>query len=220
MNKKRSGMINNVLTYGACLIGSIFVLVPVLWMVSTSLKTEPETFAIPPRWIPETVTLDSYRAMWVDYPFLYYFRNSIIVTLAAVAISVSISCLTGYGVTRFRFKGKESFLGFVLLTQMFPSVMLLVPYYKVLNTYGLNNTLIGLGLVYISFTVPFCSWILRLFPWNWTRRQSLTDVQDGRHLPGLHSLLLFPEYLPRLFMHLSHAGMNICLPICLWQMKN
>ena len=57
MNKKRSGMINNVLTYGACLIGSIFVLVPVLWMVSTSLKTEPETFAIPPRWIPETVTL-------------------------------------------------------------------------------------------------------------------------------------------------------------------
>lgn len=160
MNKKRSGMINNVLTYGACLIGSIFVLVPVLWMVSTSLKTEPETFAIPPRWIPETVTLDSYRAMWVDYPFLYYFRNSIIVTLAAVAISVSISCLTGYGVTRFRFKGKESFLGFVLLTQMFPSVMLLVPYYKVLNTYGLNNTLIGLGLVYISFTVPFCSWMM------------------------------------------------------------
>ena len=160
MNKKRSGMINNVLTYGACLIGSIFVLVPVLWMVSTSLKTEPETFAIPPRWIPETVTLDSYRAMWVDYPFLYYFRNSIIVTLATVAISVSISCLTGYGVTRFRFKGKESFLGFVLLTQMFPSVMLLVPYYKVLNTYGLNNTLIGLGLVYISFTVPFCSWMM------------------------------------------------------------
>ena len=160
MNKKRSGMINNVLTYGACLIGSIFVLVPVLWMVSTSLKTEPETFAIPPRWIPETVTLDSYRAMWVDYPFLYYFRSSIIVTLAAVAISVSISCLTGYGVTRFRFKGKESFLGFVLLTQMFPSVMLLVPYYKVLNTYGLNNTLIGLGLVYISFTVPFCSWMM------------------------------------------------------------
>ena len=68
-------MINNVLTYGACLIGSIFVLVPVLWMVSTSLKTEPETFAIPPRWIPETVTLDSYRAMWVDYPVLYSGRS-------------------------------------------------------------------------------------------------------------------------------------------------
>ncbi len=160
MNKKWSKAINNILTYGACLAGSFFVLIPVLWMISTSLKTEPETFAIPPRWIPETVTLASYKAMWVDYPFLYYFRNSIIVTLTAVVISISISCLTGYGVTRFRFRGKESFLGFVLLTQMFPSVMLLVPYYKVLNTYGLNNTLIGLSLVYISFTVPFCSWMM------------------------------------------------------------
>ena len=160
MNKKWSKAINNILTYGACLAGSFFVLIPVLWMISTSLKTEPETFAIPPRWIPETVTLASYKAMWVDYPFLYYFRNSIIVTLTAVVISISISCLTGYGVTRFRFRGKESFLGFVLLTQMFPSVMLLVPYYKVLNTYGLSNTLIGLSLVYISFTVPFCSWMM------------------------------------------------------------
>ena len=160
MNKKCSKVINNILTYGACLVGSIFVLIPVLWMVSTSLKTEPETFAIPPRWIPETITLASYKAMWVDYPFLYYFRNSIAVTLIAVVISISISCLTGYGVTRFRFRGKESFLGFVLLTQMFPSVMLLVPYYKVLNTYGLENTLIGLSLVYISFTVPFCSWMM------------------------------------------------------------
>lgn len=160
MNKKWSKAINNILTYGACLAGSFFVLIPVLWMISTSLKTEPETFAIPPRWIPETVTLASYKAMWVDYPFLYYFRNSIIVTLTAVVIPISISCLTGYGVTRFRFRGKESFLGFVLLTQMFPSVMLLVPYYKVLNTYGLNNTLIGLSLVYISFTVPFCSWMM------------------------------------------------------------
>ena len=160
MNKKWSKAINNILTYGACLAGIFFVLIPVLWMISTSLKTEPETFAIPPRWIPETVTLASYKAMWVDYPFLYYFRNSIIVTLTAVVISISISCLTGYGVTRFRFRGKESFLGFVLLTQMFPSVMLLVPYYKVLNTYGLSNTLIGLSLVYISFTVPFCSWMM------------------------------------------------------------
>lgn len=160
MNKKWSHAINNILTYGACVVGSIFVLIPVLWMVSTSLKTEPETFAIPPRWIPETITFASYKAMWVDYPFLYYFRNSIVVTLIAVAISISISCLTGYGVTRFRFKGKDSFLGFVLLTQMFPSVMLLVPYYKVLNTYGLDNTLIGLSLVYISFTVPFCSWMM------------------------------------------------------------
>lgn len=160
ISKKGSKILNNILTYGAYIIGSFFVLVPVLWMVSTSIKTEAETFAIPPQWIPDTITFASYQRMWVDYPFLYYFKNSILVTLIAVAISISISCLTGYGVTRFKFKGKESFLGFVLLTQMFPSIMLLVPYYKVLNTYGLINTSVGLSLVYISFTVPFCSWMM------------------------------------------------------------
>ena len=98
--------------------------------------------------------------MWTSYPFLYYFRNSLLVTLFAVLVSVLISCFAGYGVTRFKFRGKNSFLAFILMTQMFPSVMLLVPYYKVLNTYHLNNTLLGLGLVYVSFTVPFCSWMM------------------------------------------------------------
>ncbi|MCI6699562.1 MAG: carbohydrate ABC transporter permease [Lachnospiraceae bacterium] len=159
-SKRAHQTLGNVLTYLICIIGALFVLVPVLWMVSTSLKTEIETFKIPPRWIPEQITIGSYKAMWTSYPFLYYFRNSLLVTLFAVLVSVLISCLTGYGVTRFKFKGKNSFLAFILMTQMFPSVMLLVPYYKVLNTYHLNNTLLGLSLVYVSFTVPFCSWMM------------------------------------------------------------
>ena len=158
--KSTEKLVNNILTYAIYIFGALFVIIPVLWMVSTSLKTEPETFSIPPKWIPETITFASYKAMWTEYPFAYYFRNSLIVTVGAVLIAVAISCLTGYGTTRFRFKGKNAFLGFVLMTQMFPSVMLLIPYYKVLNTYHLNNTLIGLSLVYISFTVPFCSWMM------------------------------------------------------------
>lgn len=161
MHSKKTGrMVSDILTYSVYVIGMIFVLVPILWMVSTSLKTEVETFQIPPKWIPDTLTFHSYQTMWTDYPFLYYFRNSIAVTLLAVMISVAISCLAGYGTTRFQFRGKKTFLSFVLMTQMFPSVMLLVPYYKVLNTYNLNNTLIGLSLVYVSFTVPFCSWMM------------------------------------------------------------
>ena len=75
-------------------------------------------------------------------------------------VSVMFSCLAGYGVTRFRFKGKESFLGFILMTQMFPSIMLLIPYYKVLDMYGLKDSLVGMMCVYISFTIPFCSWMM------------------------------------------------------------
>ena len=98
--------------------------------------------------------------LWKEYPFLTYFKNSIIISVGAVVVSVMFSCLAGYGVTRFRFKGKESFLGFILMTQMFPSIMLLIPYYKVLDMYGLKDSLVGMMCVYISFTIPFCSWMM------------------------------------------------------------
>lgn len=136
------------------------VLLPILWMVSTSFKMEAETITIPPRWIPEHPTLESYGRLWTEYPFLTYFKNSILISAGAVLLSVLFSCLAGYGVTRFRFRGKKSFLSFLLVTQMFPSIMLLIPYYKVLDIYGLKDTLLGMIFVYISFTVPFCSWMM------------------------------------------------------------
>jgi multiple sugar transport system permease protein/raffinose/stachyose/melibiose transport system permease protein len=78
-------------------------------------------------------------------------------------LSTIAASFAGYGVTRFRFKGKQAFLTFTLTTQMFPSIMLLIPYYKVLSVYNLNNTLLGMILVYVSFTIPFCSWMMTGF---------------------------------------------------------
>ena len=157
---RRSKLLSGTTTYlilGFCVV---IVLIPILWMVSTSIKIESETITIPPRWIPEHPTAMSYMRLWKEYPFLTYFKNSIIISVGAVVVSVMFSCLAGYGVTRFRFKGKESFLGFILMTQMFPSIMLLIPYYKVLDMYGLKDSLVGMMCVYISFTIPFCSWMM------------------------------------------------------------
>lgn len=157
---KKNRILSGVGTYVILVLMAVLVLIPILWMVSTSIKIEAETITIPPKWIPEHPTLDSYQRLWTEYPFLTYFKNSIIISLGAVLLSVGFSCLAGYGVTRFRFRGKQSFLSFLLITQMFPSIMLLIPYYKVLDTYGLKDSLLGMILVYISFTVPFCSWMM------------------------------------------------------------
>lgn len=157
LNKKKNYHIS---TYITLIIASVLALIPVLWMISTSIKTEAETFSIPPKWIPDTITFASYNKIWTEYSFLTYFKNSIIITLVSVFVAVVVSCLAGYGVTRFRFKGKQGFLSFILITQMFPSIMLLIPYYKVLSSYGLKDSLVGLILVYISFTIPFCSWMM------------------------------------------------------------
>ena len=160
MRTKSKKLLAGIGTYITLGLFSVVVLLPILWMLSTSFKIESETIIIPPRWIPETFTIEAYQRLWEEYPFLTYFKNSIIIVLGSVIVSVAFACLAGYGVTRFKFKGKKGFTTFLLVTQMFPSIMLLIPYYKVLDTYGLNDSLLGMTLVYISFTIPFCTWMM------------------------------------------------------------
>lgn len=131
---KKKRILSGVGTYAVLLVMAVIVLIPILWMVSTSVKLESETITIPPQWIPDHPTIESYKRLWSEYPFAIYFKNSIIISLGAVILSVGFSCLAGYGVTRFRFRGKQSFLTFLLVTQMFPSIMMLIPYYKVLSS--------------------------------------------------------------------------------------
>lgn len=141
-------------------IGILFALVPIAWMISTSFKTYPETFSVPPTWIPETPTLDTFMNIWKDYPLATYFKNSLLIVIAATALSLTASTLTGYGITRIRFRGKTAFATFILTTQMFPSVMMVIPYFAILRQYGLVNTYTGLVLAYASFTIPLCSWMM------------------------------------------------------------
>jgi len=86
--------------------------------------------------------------------------NSLITSLSSAVICTACSCFAGYGVTRFHFKGKKQFMGFLLVTQMFPSVMLIVPFYAVLSAYHLTNSLVGLTIVYAATNVAFSTWMM------------------------------------------------------------
>jgi multiple sugar transport system permease protein len=160
MTYKNKQKAYKLLMYLILIIASLFVLVPVLWMLSTALKPAGETMITPPKWIPENMTFDSFIRIWRDYPFKDYFINSTIIVVISTIISIIFSALAGYGVTRFKFKGKGTFLTFLLITQMFPSIMLLIPFYQVLKSLNLIDTHWGLILVYISFSVPFCTWMM------------------------------------------------------------
>lgn len=125
-NEKRK-ILNGTLRYVFPIIMALFVLVPVLWMVSTAFKTEAETYSPTPIWIPSEISLASFKKFFGIYNFGSMTMNSLVTCLGSMIICTVFSCLAGYGVTRFNFKGKKSFLGFLLVTQMFPSVMLVVP---------------------------------------------------------------------------------------------
>ena len=111
-------------------------------------------------------------------------------------ISVACSSLAGYGLTRFEFKGKSGLLMFVLVTQMFPQVMLLVPFYSLIGKLNLLDTHIGLILVYISFTVPFCTWMMLGF-----FKALPLELDEAARIDGCNSWktftkVIFPLTLP------------------------
>lgn len=160
MGMRRKKIMAGVAMYVLLALLASLVLIPVLWMVSTAFKSYGETIAKPPRWIPQQISFEAFGRLWSEYPFGTYFKNSFVIVLFSMAVSVFASCLAGYGLTRFRFRGRNSLMTFILVTQMFPSVMLLVPFYSIIGKMHLLDTHLGLILVYISFTVPFCTWTM------------------------------------------------------------
>ncbi|HBC99481.1 MAG TPA: carbohydrate ABC transporter permease [Lachnoclostridium sp.] len=147
-------------TYAILIFMAAFIVVPVLWMISTAFKTEPQTYYPQPKWIPDPFSLDSFRKFFNTYNFGRMTLNSLVVCLSAMVICVACACLAGYGVTRFRFKGRKQLMSFLLITQMFPGVMLVVPFYAVLSKYHLVNSLFGLVVVYAATNIAFSTWMI------------------------------------------------------------
>lgn len=159
-SKSRNKTWNTILTYGVLTILALFIVVPVLWMLSTAFKTEAQTYYPDPKWLPAPFSVESFHKFFSTYNFGKMTLNSLITCLSAMVICVVCACLAGYGITRFKFKGRNQLLSFLLVTQMFPSVMLVVPFYAVLSKYHLTNTLFGLIVVYAATNVAFSTWML------------------------------------------------------------
>lgn len=161
MNKRvRKKKVGQVLDYLILILLAAVVIVPVLWMISTAFKTEAQTYSPKPQWIPNPVSLESFQKFFTTYNFGRMTVNSLLTCLFAMIICISCAGLAGYGVTRFHFKGKKQLMNFLLITQMFPSVMLVVPFYAVLSKYHLTNSLVGLVIVYAATNVAFSTWML------------------------------------------------------------
>ena len=136
---------------------------PLFWMLSTALKPSAEIFATPPALVPLHPTLDNFRRLFAETHFVGFFRNSVAVAGATVALTLTVSSLGAYGLTRYRFRGRETVAALILLTYMFAPIMIIIPFYILVKQLGLVNTHLALVLSYTTFCLPFCLWVLRAF---------------------------------------------------------
>ncbi len=140
-----------------------FALFPLFWLLKVSVTPNDLLYSEGVRMWPSHATLDHYRYVIENSAFPTFFKNSVVVA-GSTAIAVTIlSSLSGYALSRFRFKGKYWIVALMLITQMFPLVMLVAPIFKMLSPLGLTNSLTGLVIVYTAFNVPFATFLMQSF---------------------------------------------------------
>lgn len=146
----------------------VFTMLPMVWMVITSLKTQFAALQYPPEWIPRNPTLDQYwlllsPANAVGREFLRYLFNSVWVSAASTVLGVAVAVPAAYAFSRFRFPGRNLLFYSVLLRNMFPAVVFLMPLFIMMRWLGLVNTQFSLILTYLTFGLPLSIWLLKGF---------------------------------------------------------
>ncbi|MCO5221484.1 MAG: carbohydrate ABC transporter permease [Thermomicrobiales bacterium] len=146
----------------------VFTVVPLAWMLSTALKTQLGALQFPPRWIPTNPTTENFRMLLdpnddIGRRFLRYMLNSLWVSTATTVVGVLVAVPAAYAFSRFRFPGRNSLFYGVLLRNMFPAVIFLIPLFILMRNLRLVNSYGSLIITYLTFGLPLSIWLLKGF---------------------------------------------------------
>jgi multiple sugar transport system permease protein len=167
-------------------------------MVITSLKSNSEIYSSSATLWPQAPSFDNYVTLFKSTNFPLYFRNSMIVAIATVVLSLVISALAAYALTRLRFRGRRVMARGLVYTYLMPSSLLFIPLLIIIRNVGLQNTMEGLVLSYLGFTVPFCTWLLMGYFVSIPVELEESAMVDGCSRLGVLWRIVLPLTLPAL----------------------
>ncbi|MEM4721796.1 MAG: carbohydrate ABC transporter permease [Candidatus Methanomethylicaceae archaeon] len=154
---------NRFFLYGGAFLLALQASFPFFWMASTSFKPPSEVFAQPPSFIPQQVTWDNFKRLFTSTNFLIYFKNSIVVSGCTVLLTMIVSAIGAYSLTRYQYPGREKIAALILCTYMFAPIMIVIPFFILAKKIGIENTHFALVLAFTSFCLPFTLWLMRAF---------------------------------------------------------
>ncbi|MFI6600026.1 carbohydrate ABC transporter permease [Nonomuraea sp. NPDC050536] len=181
-------------------VGALLALVlfagPFLFMVISSFKQPQELNGVVNDFLPQSAHIGNYTNLFGSGNFPLYFLNSAIVALVTTLLALFVAILAGYALARFSFAGRRLLLLAVVAMQMFPAVLMAIPLYKILRTLGMLDARSGLILVYVTFALPFCIWMMRNYFLSVPVEIEEAALIDGcGHFTALWRVLL-PPALP------------------------
>ncbi|MEU8246734.1 carbohydrate ABC transporter permease [Nonomuraea sp. NPDC048916] len=165
--------------YAALLAYLVFLAFPLVWLLSTALKTPQEMANLDPAWIPREPTLANFGDAFGEQDLVGAGTRSLVVALASSLLTVAVALPAAYALARYRGLLKRVALGWVLVSQVFPFILIIIPLFMVLRRLDLVNTLAGLVVVHVTFTLPFALWMLQGYVRSVPRELEEAAAVDG-----------------------------------------
>lgn len=193
--KNRKKKRTNPLVYVGLVLASAFAILPLLWGLSTSFKSESATLS-DGGWIPANPTLENYRLVLFESQIPVYLGNTLLVAGLTVVTTIIIAIFGAYAAARFRFRGKSTSLFFILMTSMIPGIAILVPLYFLAVRLGIYDTYLVMIIIYTAWQIPTVIWMLKGF------FESIPDsIEEAGRVDGashwyIMTRLIFPLAVP------------------------
>ena len=156
-----SKLLRRIILYFVVAVICIVILYPYFVMFCTALKSRAEIFGIDATVLPQNANWQNFLDIWEKAPMAQYMWNSIIIAGGSTIIAMLCGIPAAYALARMKFKGQTAFLGFIIVSQMFAPVVLLIGIYKVISLLGMTNSLMGLVFINAAFNQAFTIWLLR-----------------------------------------------------------
>ena len=194
---RRLRLLNRIGSYAALGFAALLILFPVYWMATTSLKLPRDILRTPSLW-PHAFTWNNYRILIEDKGFLSAITNSFVVAATVTVISVAISSLAAYSLARFRTRFRGVIGRLILFAYLTPASLLFIPLSIIMAQLQLGDSLVGLTLVYLTFSLPLSTWLLQSYFRTVPRELEEQGTIDGLTRIGALTRIVLPLSAPGL----------------------
>lgn len=153
--------VGNTALYAIVAAISLITVFPIYWMIVSTIQPNKFTMHYPPPFFPQEITLRAFSALFEEHPIALWIRNSFLLALMTMLACMALTVLGAYALSSLRWKGRSAFGLFLLITQMLPEILIIIPLYIIYRGLGLLDSLPTLSLVDAAFALPICIWILK-----------------------------------------------------------
>ncbi|MEE6029541.1 carbohydrate ABC transporter permease [Avibacterium paragallinarum] len=184
--KTKKSMLGDIAAHLFLIITTIIAVFPLVWIMISSVKGKGELTSEPTRFLPKIFTLDYFEHVINDLHFIVNIKNSLFIALITTVIAIIISAMAAYGIVRFFPKLGAIMSKLLVTTYIFPPILLAIPYSIAMAKVGLTNTMTGLIVVYLSFSVPYAVWLLVGF-----FRTVPIEIEEAARIDGANKFTVF-----------------------------